>query len=161
MERWIAIVVVVCGCSTSAPMGTGDGGSDSGFDAGQTVDAGQDAGADSGPTCECQAADGQCCDGCHFRPSGFVCATSIVTGSNCMATANCGARIRIASVAVHDLACDGFSAACTYPAFNSDRVVNTDCEFPDGPSGAYLQYGRCSTAGGAHCVNGPSCGSEF
>lgn len=162
MERWLAIVVVVCGCSTSAPLGMGDGGADAGFDAGQTVDTGHDAGTDAGqdsgiaPGCECVI--GPCCDGCHIRAAGYVC-DSVFVGSSCNTSGNCGAGIRVARQIFNDRWCDGAATAC--PSIPHQRIVDADCEFPDGPSGAYLQYGRCSTVGGAHCVNGPSCGSEF
>lgn len=161
MARWM-ILVLLGACSVPAPMADPDAADafvpafDTGHDSG-SVDAGHDAGFDSGPSCECQAADGACCDGCHFRAASYV-LPPVLAGTECNSTSNCGAWNRIYRQSFNDYACDGTHAA---PVPVGDHVVNTDCEFPSGPSGPYRQYGRCSLVGGAHCVDGPTCGSEY
>lgn len=157
MRAWLIGVVFVLGCGTAAPLVGVDGGSDAGatVDAG-SVDAGHDAGqsADAGPSCECSS--GPCCDGCHVRDWGFVAEVGIVVETYCSTAAACGAGIREASQSLVDHVCTGFGPN-SYTNEN-DRVVTADCQ---NPSGTYLPHGRCSPIGGAHCVDGPTCGSVY
>lgn len=157
MGRWVAILVLSAGCHTATPLAKVDGGFDAGaaaVDAGQTVDAGQDAGADAGSICACSS--GPCCDGCHVRDWGFVAEVGVVVGTDCSATAACGAGIREASQSLVDHVCTGFGPN-SYTNEN-DRIVTTDCQMP---AGTYLPHGRCDLTGGAHCVDGPTCGSVW
>jgi hypothetical protein len=163
MGRWVAILVFALGCSSPGRM-AGDGGYDAGRDAGDsgltTADAGQDAGAtpdaghDSGPSCTCSS--GPCCDGCNLQGAGFVCGTTLM-GTSCRDTGSCGAMTRVYRQWFEDRLCTGASDSCPNGS-SVTRNVDTDCQMP---AETYLPFGRCSLTGGAHCVDGPSCGSEF
>lgn len=85
----------------------------------------------AGAPCDCTS--GECCDGCHFRPSSHVCDPGVDESYGCIGS-GCGSDV---SVSVRDRLCSGFSAGCDggYSAWSSAELYaecSSDEECTDG-----------------------------
>jgi hypothetical protein len=155
MRAIVLALALLAGCTTEnvyylgIDAGTGDSGT-------APIDAGQDAGVDSGPACECSS--GACCDGCHLRPTGYICAPHVLTQSGCSGKSSCQNKGLVLELYYADRTCTGFSPNCD-GYYANDTVDFIDCDVTQG----YPYAARCEmpTDGGLpYCTHGPTCTTE-
>lgn len=130
-----------------------DASAEAGVDAGP--DAGPDAAVDAGPVCECSS--GPCCDGCHYRPSSYICQGYTVTAVDCVGKSVCTAYGLIIQTVEAQRQCTGWKATCDGLWVN-EVVSYVNCDSDRG----FPPYARCVVDGptAAHCATGPNCTTE-
>ncbi len=95
--------------------------------------------------CVCTAADGPCCDGCHFYPSSRKC-EDLPGLEGCDFGSACGSAI---TERAQQRFCDGYSSSCSGNVYTFSPVVKQNCE----PS----QRCAWSPQNGSDCVSDDSC----
>ncbi len=106
----------------------------------------------------CQCSSGPCCDGCHYRPSNYVCSSTTQTDYGCPWGTGCGADVgkRTRSVKRY---CSGSSSSCngsvTYGSWSSysvyDNCSSSETCSDNDPTCNYTSSCACQ------CSSGPCC----
>ena len=107
-------------------------------------------------SCECSS--GPCCDGCHYRPSTYVCNTWTETDYGCPWGTDCGDNVGVRT-RTNRRYCSGTSASCngaiSYGSWSSwsvaDNCSSTERCADNDPTCNYDS--SCASSGAAFCLN--------
>ena len=151
MSRLVPLLVLLLpACALSAPVPSLT--FHEPLDASLPIDSGTDAGIDAAARCEC--ASGPCCDGCHLRPSSYVCAHDVPVNALCSLAETWPSGCRGgASITVQygDHYCSGRAPVCDGIAAPTGREETTACD-PSGTDGPSPILCRQAPPLGAECA---------